>query len=153
MTYNPTRQLLTGIAQLLADNDIALWTPDTPYADTDTGVVMKTMPDSPDRCVVLNWAPMGASPTIPHLTGLLQCACRGGRNDPMDADDLADQCEGVLDGLTRTPMGGCTVSMITLRNVVNMGQDELKRYITAVQLDVELDVPPTALRPETGAWN
>jgi hypothetical protein len=153
MSYTPTRSLLTRIARLLADNNAGVYKTDTPYAATDTGIVMKTMPDKPDRCIVINWIPADSSPTMPHVFGILQVACRGKPDNPLDSDDLADSCSQWLDGLTNLTLdNGAAVVQCWARNTVNMGQDDSKRWTTATQYNLDLDLPPTLLRPMMGAW-
>lgn len=153
MTHTPTRSLLTHIAGILSDNGAGVYKPTTGYETSDTAILMKTMPDKPDRCITLNWVPADTNPAIPHMTGILQVACRGNPDRPLDSDDLADTCDTWLDGLTQSDCGdGTVVNLCNHRNTVNMGQDDLKRWVTAVQYTVKLDVPGTGWKPDTGAW-
>ncbi|MDF7641726.1 minor capsid protein [Bifidobacterium sp. ESL0784] len=151
--YNPTAALLEGVARLLADHDIGVYRTGKPYAVTDTAIIMKTMPTNPDRCIILNWTPMQSDPSLPRESGILQTACRGLPGKPLDSDRLADLCRQQLDGLTGFDLGdGVSITQCWKRNGVNMGQDESKRWVTAVQFNVDLDLPSTGLRPATGTW-
>jgi hypothetical protein len=153
MSYTPTRLLLLAIAKRLNDTNIGTFSLTNPYADTDTGIILKTQPDKPDRCITLNWVPASTDGGMPHMTGVLQAACRGKPDNPLDSDDLADQCDQTLDGITQLDCGaGVVVNLCSHRNSVNMGQDDLKRWTTATQYTVELDTPGTLLKPATGAW-
>lgn len=153
MTYSPTATLLEGVAQLLDDNHVGVYRTDGPYKASDTAIVMKTMPADPDRCIVLNWVPMQSDAGMPQQTGILQTACRGQPGKPLDCDRLSDLCAEQLDGLTGIAFnGGTKITQCWQRNAVNMGQDESKRWVTAVQYNVDLELPPTDLRPETGTY-
>ncbi|MFT8442189.1 MAG: minor capsid protein [Bifidobacterium aquikefiri] len=147
MAYNPTGLLLTGIARLLDLKQVGVYRSDAPYVASDTAIIMKTMPDSPDRCIVLNYLPMLAIPDQAHNSGLLQVACRGMPGIPLDSDNLADACDQWLDGLTQYQLGeDCTLNQCYMRNGVNLGQDEVERWITTIQYNVDVDTPQTALR-------
>jgi hypothetical protein len=145
--YQPTTLLLTGIARLLDLKQVGIYTLDDVVSGDSTAIVLKTMPDSPDRCITLNYLPMNAIPDQAHNSGLLQVACRGKPGVPLDSDELADACDAWLNGLTQYALGGdCTLNQCYLRNSVNLGQDEAQRWITTNQYNVDVDTPPTLFR-------
>jgi hypothetical protein len=147
VTYQPTTLLLTGIAQLLDLQHVGVYRLDEALGPDDTAIILKTMPDSPDRCIVLNYLPMNAIPDQAHNSGLLQVACRGKPGIPLDSDELADACDEWLNGLTQHALGtDCTLNQCYLRNAVNLGQDEAQRWITTNQYNVDVDTPGTLLR-------
>ena len=147
-----TRDLLNGVASL-----IVAGVPGTSFnlaaVTQPSGIVLKTMPDSPDRVIVLNWIPMTDNITLPFGSGILQIATRGIRNNPLDVDDLADQIVDVLHGLKDVYLGTVHITQCNRSGgAIPMGQDALVRNERVDKFYIDLDVPPTALRPAGGSW-
>ncbi|WP_200930842.1 hypothetical protein, partial [Microbacterium sp. Leaf351] len=69
-----------------------------------------------------------------------------------DVDDLLDPIFTVLHGLTGITVGSQTVIQCLRRISAPMGTDQSKRWERADQYYLDVDAPPTDLRPERGAW-
>ncbi|MCI1914647.1 MAG: minor capsid protein [Bifidobacteriaceae bacterium] len=149
---SPTSDVLEELAKLLSAAGVGIWKDSTSYDANDTAIFMKTMPESPDRCIVLNLTPVTDNATLPTGTMLLQVACRGSQSKPLDPDDLCDQCFDVLHGLTDHMCGDCTIVQANRISSASMGDDDTKRWVRADQYELDVDYPPTNLRPIRGAW-
>lgn len=148
----PTTEILEELAHLIDDAGIGLWKESEPYSDSDTAIFMKTMPEHPDRCIVLNLTPVTDNPTMPTGQMLLQVACRGAQSKPLDCDTLCDQVFDILHGLTNHACASSTIVQINRISSASMGTDDTKRWIRADQYTLDVDYPPTSLRPVRGAW-
>jgi hypothetical protein len=151
-----TTDVLTGIAQLIADAGLGSWNPGGIYALTDTGVFLKTMPDGtgvPDRCVTLNLIPVTANVSMPFGQYFLQVACRGQRNKPLDVDDIADPIFDILQGLTGQTFGVTRIAQLRFVSGTPMGQDSNVRWERADRYMADINTAPTILRPSGGSWD
>lgn len=151
-----TKDVLTGIAQLIADAGLASWNQDGVYALADTGIFLKTMPDGtgiPDRAVTLNLIPVTADVSMPFGQYFLQVACRGQRNKPLDVDDIADPIFDILQGLTGQTFGVTRIAQLRFVSGTPMGQDGSTRWERADRYMADIDTAPTILRPEGGSWD
>lgn len=149
---NPTAEILNEIAHLISTAGIAKWSDMEPYKDSDTGIYLKTMPESPDRCIVLNLTAVTDDPTMPFGQMLLQVAARGGRGKPLDCDTLCDAAFDILHGLTGHACGSSVIVQANRISSASMGTDDTKRWERADQYTLDVDYPPTILRPVRGAW-
>lgn len=142
------RDILEGAAQLLADSEVGIHRPDDePYEDGDTAIVFGIMPESPDRCIVLNWVSLTDDPAIPMGSGMIQAALRGNKNDALDISDLSSDVYRVFHGATALVWGSVYVDQILRRSSVPMGQDENQRLERADHYDLDVEYPPTLARP------
>lgn len=146
-----TRDILNGVRDLITAAGLGIWTTGVPLP-TDTPIVFKTMPDSPDRVIVLNVIPQTDNPSMPFGQALLQVACRGLRNRPLDVDDISDPIFDLLQGLTNQTFADTTVVQFRRISSVPMGQDDTTRWERADHFMLDVDYPPTILRPVQGAW-
>lgn len=147
-----TRDLLNGVAAL-----IVAAVPGTSFnpgsATLPSGIVLKIMPATPDRIIVLNWIPMTDSITMPYGSGILQVATRGVANNPLDVDDVADPIMDALHGLKDTYFGAVHIIQCNRSGgAIPMGQDALVRNERVDKFLIDLDVPATVLRPAGGSW-
>ena len=150
-----TRDVMVGVAQLLAAANVGTFRSSGVYSTGETGIIFKIMPDGtnvPDRVIVLNAFILTADVSIPFDRYLLQVALRGVRNNPLDVDDLGDAVNDTLHGLTAQTLGASTGVQIIFSSSVPMGEDSLTRSIRADKYFIDLSVPPTSLRPDGGSW-
>lgn len=150
-----TRTLLEGLAAHIAAADVGVtWNADQsiPYPVGQTGIVMKIMPQSPDRVVTLNAVWGGDDITMPRSAPMVQIRARGLPNRPLDVDDLLDPIADVLHGSTYLTFGALTVIQMNRRVIVPLGMDDSKRWERADQYYLDVDVPPTINRPDAGSW-
>jgi hypothetical protein len=137
-----TRDLLTGLAQMLADTGIAVFNPSGLYQPTDTAVVFKSAPSAPDRVITLTCVPLTDGVATPLSQWLVQAYVRGRAGDPMDVEDLADAVWDLWQGAIQ----------IRRQGSVGNGQDDSKRWTRIDRYIIDLDTAPTPNRPDNG-WD
>jgi hypothetical protein len=148
-----TTDLLDGLASMIAAADIGVsYTPNGVYAASQTGVYMKILPAKPDRSVSLTAVVIGDNITLPTGRQMVQVRCRGAANRPLDVDDLADNIFDVLHGTTNLTFGVAHVTQMNRQISVPMGMDDSKRWERVDQYFLDVDSPPTTLRPKSGSW-
>lgn len=148
-----TKDILDGVAQLLAGAGLGLsYDPAAVYGAGETGIFMMHMPDSPDRCVVLNLVDTSDDPSMPLGSKMLQVRGRGARNDPLDVGELLDPIFDTLHTRENVTVGGQTIIQILRRVSAPMGSDANLRWERADQYYLDVDAAPTALRPAGGSW-
>ena len=124
-----TSRLLGGIAQRLEDAGIGTWRPDgAAYAAGETAIVIRAVPQAPDRLITLTVYPVGTDlrGMQDHTTGV-QIRVRG-TTDPRVADDLADAIFDDLDSLGRASVGGIAVVDMWRQSYTSLGQDSAGRW-------------------------
>jgi len=146
------RDLLTGLAQMIADSGIGVYRLTGSYAADETAVVFKSMPSSPDRAIVLTAVPMTDQVFIPMGMVLVQTRCRGVPGDPLDVDDLGDAVFDLLHGLTDQQFGAVHIIQCLRNSSVPMGQDSNRRWERIDHFYIDLDYAPTTHRPD-GGWD
>jgi hypothetical protein len=146
-----TRDLLNGLAGMIAAAGFGVFNPNGVYASTDTGIIMLIMPGSPDRVIVLNAVSQGDNITIPLGQVMVQVRVRGLPNNPLDALDLSDSIFAILHGTKDLTFGSVHVIQMNRKVNVPMGQDDVKRSEMVDQYYLDVDAPPTALRPAGGS--
>lgn len=146
------RDLLTGIAQMIADSGIGVYRTAGAYASNETAVVFKSMPSSPDRAIVLTAVPMTDQVFIPMGMVLVQARCRGVPGDPLDVDDLGDAVFDLLHGLKAMTLGSVHIIQCLRNSSVPMGQDSSRRSERIDHFYIDLDYAPTTNRP-AGGWD
>lgn len=124
-----TSRLLAGIAELLDTAGIGVWRPDgTAYAAGDTAIVIRAIPQAPDRLITLAAYPVGSTaPGIADHTTGVQARLRAGP-DPRECDDLADAVFDQLDGLAETTLGGIAVVQMWRQSYTSLGHDANGRW-------------------------
>lgn len=141
--------LLDGIAAALAACGAGTYRPDTDYVDGETAIVFDDMPATPDRCIVLTtYGNANDAPNMALGTVMLQVRTRGVPDSPRDVRDLAGKVFDILHGLTHQQYGTAHANEILRRSSIPMGQDSAQRWERSDNYAIELDTPPTALRPE-----
>lgn len=143
-----TSQLLTGLAELLAAGGVGTWRASGAYAAGETAIVIRAVPQDPDRLITLAAYPLGSD--LPgmadHAVGV-QVRCRGVPDDPRDVEDLADAVFDLLDSYGRGTVGTVSVVDIVRRSYTSLGQDTNRRWETSSNYTVEA-MRPTANRTD-----
>lgn len=147
-----TRDLLTGMAQMIADTGIGVFNPSGVYAATDTAVIFKNMPASPDRVIVLTAVPLTDMTMSPMGKMLVQVKTRGIPNNPLDVDDLGDAVFDLLQNLTNITMGSTHIIQCLRNSSIPMGEDSANRWERIDHMYIDMDYPPTVNRPANG-WD
>lgn len=93
-----TRDLLHGLAQLLAADGVGVYRDTGVYADTETGIVIGTVPQNPPAVVALIPYPLTDDPTLSDSVQGLQLRFRVDGSDPRDVTDLSDLAFNSLQG-------------------------------------------------------
>jgi hypothetical protein len=139
-----TTTLLTGLAADLATASIGTWNTSGVYTVTQTGIVLGTVPQGPDRIITLTAYGVSDSPNLSDSVIGVQVRCRWGGQDPRLVEDLSDliynRWHGMM-GVTLT--GGVRVVQCIRQSAVSLGQDSNMRWMNSS--NYYLDV----LRPST----
>ena len=121
--------LLTGIAHLLADASLGTWRDTGIYTAAETGIVMDTVPASPDRVITLTDYVVSDDPTLSDSVIGVQVRTRWGGADPRPVKDLDGGIFDVLHGLEGVDLvGGVHVVSMFRRSGTSMGQDANSRW-------------------------
>lgn len=143
MSY--TSDLLQGVAAQIAAAGLGVYhaDPTIPYADTDTAIVFKNMPASPNRCIVLNVYGTGAPEDPQNAVSQLglQVRARGLPNPVTDVNDLIDGVFLFLHGKQHQQYGTVHANQIRRVSSIPMGQDASKRQEHADNYYVDCDMP------------
>jgi hypothetical protein len=143
-----SRDLLTGIAQMIEDTSIGVFNPTGVYGATDTAIIFKNMPSKPDRVITLTAVPLTDMTMIPVGKMLVQVRTRGLPNNPLDVDDLGDAIFDLLHGLTNVTMGSTHIIQCLRNSSVPMGVDNSQRFERVDHFYIDMDYPGTVNRPE-----
>lgn len=139
-----TSRLLTGLAELLATGGAGTWRASGAYTAAETAIVIRAIPQDPDRIITLAAYPIGSDlPGMADHTVGVQVRCRGVPDDPRDVEDLADTVFELLDSYGRGTVGTIPVVDIVRRSYTSLGQDVNRRWETSSNYYVE------AMRPTT----
>lgn len=121
--------LLTGLAEHLAAGGVALWSPTGAYAPTDVGIVLGTVPSTPDSTLTLTGYGVFDDPSLSDGVTGVQVITRSGGADPRSTDDLADAVFGLLHGATALTLPtGVRITQCLRRSHVSLGQDGNRRW-------------------------
>lgn len=119
---------LYGLAQHLETQGVGAWRPDdSPYLPAETAIVIRGVPQSPDRVISLSDYTVTDSPTLNDSTVGVQMLLRGGRN-PSDVEDLDDLLFDVLHGASRLRLGTVFVNEVARQSSTPVGQDGNSRW-------------------------
>ncbi|RGC68422.1 hypothetical protein C5N14_13630 [Micromonospora sp. MW-13] len=123
-----TSRLLTGLAEHLAAAGVGVWRDTGVYDPAQTGIVIRSVPPSPDRLITLAAYPVGsANPGVAdHQLGV-QIRVRAGA-DPRDCDDLADAVYDLLDGAAGLTLRGIAVVQVWRQSYTSLGDDSNGRW-------------------------
>jgi hypothetical protein len=138
-----TSDLLTGLAEHLAAQGVGVWTPNGVYTIGQTGIYIAVMPPGTetnsgwDRAIVLtDYDPNGGN-TSGDVAPRVQARCRGLRNDPFSAINLAAAVRAELEGLSHVTFGQVEVSGINHISGVPMGIDGNDRHERSDNYDIQ----------------
>lgn len=121
--------LLTGLAVHLAANGIGAWSPTGAYTAGQTGIVLATVPASPDSIVTITGYGVSDDPSLSDSVQGVQFITRSAGGDPRPVDDLADSIFDLLHGATGlTLTTGVRVTQCLRRSHVSLGQDGNRRW-------------------------
>ncbi|PSK95769.1 hypothetical protein CLV30_12821 [Haloactinopolyspora alba] len=127
-----TRSVDIGLSTHLAGAGIGLtYRPDGAYTVTETGIVHKRMPPSPDRVVVLTSYVVSGEGSQSDLILGIQARCRGVPDDPHDVDDIADDLYAVLHGAANLWAGDALLASVWRQSHTSMGSDTAHRWETS----------------------
>jgi hypothetical protein len=148
-----TSDLLVGIAERLAAQGVGTWNPNGVYTSGQTGIYIAVMPPGDasnsawDRAIVLTDYDPNGSNSSGDVAPRVQVRCRGLRNDPFSAIDLAAAVRDAIDGLEHVTFGSVEVSGINHISGVPMGIDGNHRHERSDNYDIQAR-RVTALRTE-----
>lgn len=143
--------LIDGLANLIAAAGLATYNPSGIYTDAQTGIFDSAFPPSPGRIVTLTAVPLTDDPSLPMSQILVQARCRG-TQDPRDVANLAGGIFDILHGLTHVQFGSAHVIQCFRRTSAPLGADANKRWSRSDQYYIDVDTPPTLLRPTGGTF-
>jgi hypothetical protein len=141
-----------GFAQIIDASALAVFHEDAVYEDSETGIVMKAVPPSPDRVVTITVVPRSDDIAAPQGEVMVQLRFRGLPNQPLDVDALADAVKPLFHGLSKVPMGDHVLVQCDRRQSVPLGQDAFKRWERADQFYLDVEFPSSDLVPEGGTY-
>lgn len=145
--------LAVGFATMISGSKIATYRADgSAYLASETAIVFKDMPASPDRVVCITPVPMTDQTVIPLGMVLVQVKTRGLPGRPLDVDDLGDAIFDLVHGARNTVMGSTTVVQILRNSSVPMGVDAAKRWERVDHYYCDVDFAATLNRPD-GGWD
>lgn len=135
-----TSTFLAGVAQLLADGNVAVYKPTGSYGPDELGIYLGAQPASPDRAVVLTTYSWTDDPTQAESSVRVQLLTRGTR-DIRTSEDVQDAAFDVLQNLPRQVIGGATVEGCWRRSTGYLGLDENGRHLHSSNYDLFLHRP------------
>lgn len=142
-----TTQLITGLAELLADASVGAWRPDGPaYTANEVGILMRSIPAQPDRVITLTPYPVASPVGLADYVQGVQIRCRG-TTDPRVCEDLDDQVFDLLDSAAGLTLGGVSVVQLYRQSYTSLGQDGNGRWESSSNYYVEA-MRPTAHRTD-----
>lgn len=122
-----TTDLLTGLAVELQAAGIGSWDEAGIYADSETGIVLGNVPQSPPRIITLSAYGVSDHPTLSDSVVGVQVRCRWEGEDPRPVDDLADRVYNHLHGKVAMELTTGVVIIQCLRQSASpLGQDANK---------------------------
>lgn len=146
---SPTSDLLTGIAQTLADAGIVTYPlpAGTVYTAGQTGVAFSLMPQEPDRVVCLTSYATADDAANPWSSVRVQVRTRGLPDDPLDLATLRDSIYAVLQSEAALTLGSVTVAQSLRVSSIPLGIDDNRRFEHSDNYQFDIQLPATANRP------
>jgi hypothetical protein len=137
--------LLIGHAVLLASAGLGTWSTTGVYTTTQTGIVLGTVPQGPDRVITLSAYGVADDPSLSDSVMGLQVRCRWGGQDPRYVDDLADSIFAYLHGKEAYTLstGIVVVQCHRISGPVSLGQDENRRWSNVQNFHLTVHRPST----------
>lgn len=134
--------LLTGIAQHLATQSLGIWNPAGMYTADETGIVLDTMPQSPDNVIVLSSYGVSDDPSQATTIVGLQIRSRTAGRDPRTYRRLSADIAFDLHGRTHLSLStGLQVTQLLRQSWVSGGLDGNGRWSMIQNFYAWLSVP------------
>lgn len=130
MTAGHSTNLLTGLAAYIAAGGIgASYSTSGAYTSLQTGIVLGSIPQQPDRIITLTTYGVEDSPALSDSIVGVQVRTRMNGQDKRLVDDLDDAVFNLLHGLTNVTLtGGVTIVQMLRQSSGTLGQDETGRW-------------------------
>jgi hypothetical protein len=116
-----TSDLLTGLAELIAADGLAVYRPTGAYEPGETGITFSTVPEVPDGLICLTSYVVEDTGLTDAVTAV-QVRMRAG-TDPRALDDLADGVFDLLHNRGGFSLGPVRVALVWRQSQALMGQD------------------------------
>lgn len=138
-----TRDVLEGVATvILAPGGVGVWRADGAYADGEQGIVVGTVPQSPDAVICLIPYPLTDDPTLSDSVLGLQVRVRGATTDPRPVLDTLDAVFDLLQGHRPVDLAGTARLLIAERQTgTPLGEDSHGRFEAADSYQLTLHRP------------
>jgi len=132
-----TTDLLTGLAEHLDAAGVGDWRPTGAYLDAETAIVIRAIPQAPDKLITLAPYPIGTPlrGMQDHLSAV-QIRVRAG-TDPRDCDDLADEVFDLLDSSGRRTLNGVSIVDMWRQSYTSLGTDTNGRWSRSENFYIE----------------
>lgn len=151
-----TEDIFDGLATLLQTANVGRYIPETDttsvYLSTDTAIVRRGLPLSPDRAISLRPVPVLADVVSPLATVMVQALTRGLPNNAADAGNLAAAVKDAILGLTNVWFGPTHIIQVRFGGSIDLDPDDSNRDQWSTKFLVDVDEAPTILRP-AGGWD
>lgn len=136
----PATSLYEAIATVLHTFGAGIWKPSGVYAESETGIVIKKMPQSPDSIISLTIYDRDTSPNpgLTHETIRIQIRLRTPKGRPDSVDSLAEHVTTALSG-HHLDWTENTVTRCHRRSYMPLGEDANGR--NELTLNFELILP------------
>ncbi len=122
---------LEGFARLLGAAGVGIWSAAGAYTSSQTGIVVGTLPQSPDRLVALAAYGVDDDPTLSNTVQGLQVTTRWGGLDPREVARLTSKVFDHLHGLWGVTLpSGVYVASVVRTSHTSIGQDSGGRWRT-----------------------
>lgn len=142
-----TSRLLAGLAQHLDDAGIGTYRPTGAYAADEIGIVIRAIPQQPDRLITLAAYPVGTDiQGMADHRSAVQIRLRG-TTDPRDCDDLADEVFELLDSAAGLVLGGIPIVQMWRQSYTGLGTDDNGRWSRSENYYLD-SMRPTAHRTD-----
>ena len=123
------KDLLEGVAQWLAAAAVGTWKTTGIYSASETGIILRTLPSTPDRVIVLATYPVSDDPSLSDTVTGLQVTTRWAGADPRPTDDLTDAVFDVIHGAHGVDLAtGIRIVEAMHRSGTTLGQDANQRW-------------------------
>lgn len=132
-----TSDLLTGLAEHLDANSVGIWRPTGAYGADETAIVIRAIPQEPDRLITLAPYPVGTTLRgMQDHVSAIQIRVRG-TTDPRVCEDLADEVFDLLDSCGRQTLNGIALVDMWRQSYTSLGQDANLRWEASHNYHVE----------------
>lgn len=134
--------LLTGLATALQTANLGTYSTSTAYTALQTGIVLGTFPDKPDRVICLTAYMVDDDPGLSDSVIGVQVRTRWNGADKRGVDDLDDAVFDLLHGMcNKTLTGGVHVVQCLRNSATTLGQDENERWCNSANYYVTVHRP------------